>query len=454
METNHLQEQQKLQTTQVDDVIKEDKLSLLKPFGGFEIINSTIEDVKSLNPTGSRALKETFLKDKNNESRKSALKKRLQIMVDVLINSKNTLEILENFKKSLDTNIKVYYNNIKVALEKTEELEKSYRSLDLFFKNSETEKVKNLSLLNASMSQLQDLDSDKFSAAVRSELSKYFDKISLVDSYSLMVIPGFLGSNKVLDHWGEIAYKNKVMMITDMEDFDTPDDVVSYYQLMNFSGSADYKTNMMLTTNWLIGRKGEEHVREGKPLYVGGSAALAGKLYSTKISQPAAGYKFGILKGVEGIKFDLKLSEVGVLEKLGLIPFVYEKGNVFAYSAKTLNNGDNLGNQTYSVARVFDWVAKVMMDFLNTTAFENVTYDSKSDLKKQITKFLQSISGSNGKIEDFSILKVEQDLEKKDRVIVDISIKPFFPARSFTLQLDGKQGENNTVAWNSTINKN
>lgn len=50
---------------------------------------------------------------------------------------------------------------------------------------------------------------------------------------------------------------------------------------------------------------------------------------------------------------------------------VNEYGKVMAFSAKTLFNGDNLGLQTYSVVRVFDYVTKVLMDFLNRRAFEN-----------------------------------------------------------------------------------
>ena len=56
---------------------------------------------------------------------------------------------------------------------------------------------------------------------------------------------------------------------------------------------------------------------------------------------------------------------------------VKEYGKVMAFSAKTLFNGDNLGLQTYSVVRVFDWVTKVLMDFLNRRAFEN--WNSKAE---------------------------------------------------------------------------
>ena len=60
---------------------------------------------------------------------------------------------------------------------------------------------------------------------------------------------------------------------------------------------------------------------------------------------------------------------------------VKEYGKVMAFSAKTLFNGDNLGLQTYSVVRVFDWVTKVLMDFLNRRAFENWISKAERDLR-------------------------------------------------------------------------
>ena len=41
-----------------------------------------------------------------------------------------------------------------------------------------------------------------------------------------------------------------------------------------------------------------------------GSSALAGKIYSTLMSQVVAGKKFGGLNDVESVHFDLKKSEI------------------------------------------------------------------------------------------------------------------------------------------------
>ena len=127
-----------------------------------------------------------------------------------------------------------------------------------------------------------------------------------------------------------------------------------------------------MTCNYLLGRPKVTEVGEEENLYVPGSGALAGKIYSTLMSQVVAGKKFGSLNEVESVRFDLKKSEISELERMGLVPMVNEYSKVMAFSAKTLFNGDNLGLQTYSVVRVFDYISKVLFDFLNRRAFEKL----------------------------------------------------------------------------------
>lgn len=120
---------------------------------------------------------------------------------------------------------------------------------------------------------------------------------------------------------------------------------------------------------------------------------------------------------------------------------VKEYGKVMAFSAKTLFNGDNLGLQTYSVVRVFDYVTKVMMDFLNRRAFENFNASTRKELMGQIVKFLDNITGPGKLIENFTIMRFEQDPDQKDRIHLDIHLKPYFPAKTFLIKLEGQKGE-------------
>lgn len=203
-----------------------------------------------------------------------------------------------------------------------------------------------------------------------------------------------------------------------------------------------------MNCNWLVGRGKYQELGEEDDLYVPPAAALGGKIYTTLMSQVTAGKKYGGINEVDGVRFDLKKSEIADLEKLGLIPMVKEFGKVMAFSAKTLFNGDNLGLQTYSVVRVFDYVAKVMMHFLNRRAFENFTASSKKELMGQIVKFLDGITGPTKLIEHFSIKKFEQDPVQKDKIYLDIVLRPYFPAKTFLIKMEGQKGDDGTD-WES-----
>jgi hypothetical protein len=209
-----------------------------------------------------------------------------------------------------------------------------------------------------------------------------------------------------------------------------------------------------MTCNYLIGRGRAEEVGEEEHVSVPGSSSLAGKIHSTLMSQVAAGKKYGGLNEVDAVRFELQKSEISQLEKIGLVPMVSEYGKVMAFSAKTLFNGDNLGLQTYSVVRVFDYITKVLFDFLNRRAFENWNSKAEAELRGQIVSFLDGIKGPDRLIERFKIMRFERDEKQKDRILLDIHIVPYFPAKSFVIKLDGHKGEDEAATWNTEYQQN
>jgi hypothetical protein len=196
--------------------------------------------------------------------------------------------------------------------------------------------------------------------------------------------------------------------------------------------------------NYLVGRGKQSELGEEEDLMIPPSSSLCGRMYTTLMSQVSAGSQYGTLNGADGVRFAMKKSEIGEYDKSGLVPMVSEYGKVMAFSARTLFNGDNLGLQTYSVVRVFDYVNKVLIDFLNRRAFENWTSLTEKDLREQIVKFLDSITGPKSLIEKFRIDRFERDENQKDRIHLDIFLLPYFPAKSFMLKLDGTKGNFDT----------
>lgn len=403
------------------------------------MLEDAIDNVQNMNPA-RKARKEIYLKEGKPEE-KEELRKSLQSWIEILSSSEDVTEMVEACQQKTESADGVLRKNLKAAVTRTRDLERSYRSVALFFKNTESVKVKNVSFLNADLEQLKALDNDRFIKAVEAELKQVYDVLDLRSNYGLLIIPGYLGSNTVLSRWSKIAYENKALLVTDFRDLDSADDVMEMFEDANLTGGDPFRSNTIMTCNWLLGRSRAAEIDEADNLYVPPAAALGGKIYNTKMSQVAAGKKFGGINEVDGVRFELQKSDIANLEKLGLIPMVKAYGMVMAFSAKTLFNGDNIGLQTYSVVRVFDWVTKVLMDFLNRRTYENFTADQKKDLNGQIVRFLDGITGPKKLIEDFRVENLQQDKIDKTRIYLDVFMKPYFPAKTFMIKLDGHKGQ-------------
>ncbi len=421
----------------------EQSVNSLTKFGGFDFVEGAIDGAQNMNPE-RKARKKIFLSDAEKKAERVELKKKLNLWLALLSEAGTVDEMAAKAAEKGENAGKLLKKNLKNAIDASKNLEQSYRSLALFYKNTESDKLKNVTILNASMEQLQDLDNTRFFDAISQELKQNYDRLDLRDNYSIMCIPGYLGSNKVVEKWAKLAFANKVMMVTDFENLDNCDDVVDLFEAANLSGGDIYKSNAIMACNWLVGRSKNAELGEEDDLMIPPSSALAGKMYTTLMSQVTAGKKHGGMNDVDGVKFELKKSEISNLDKIGLVPMVNEYGKVMAFSAKTLFNGDNLGLQTYSVVRVFDYINKVLIDFLNRRAFENWTSLTEKDLREQIVKFLDKICGPNNLIEKFSIKRFEKDDVVKDKIHLDIHITPYFPAKSFMLKLDGTKGDDGT----------
>lgn len=434
----------KLQTADAPELRPEQQLDnnlqTLEKFGAFDLLESVVDGIQNLNPE-RKARKKIFLEEAGKKEEREQLQKTLEIWLGVLKGSEEIADMVGKSNTLSEQASAVYKTNMSKALDATRQMETSYRSVALFFKNTESAKVKNVNFINVELEQLKDLSNTRFIDHVRDELVDNYDRLDLRNNYGLLIIPGYLGSNMVVEKWAKMAYENKVMLVTDFENLDKPDDVMELFELANLTSGDPYKANVIMTCNYLVGRGKYNEAGETDDLYVPGSPALAGKIYMTLMSQVTAGKKHGSISEVDGVRFDLRKAEIADLEKLGLVPMVKEYGKVMAFSAKTLFNGDNLGLQTYSVVRVFDYVTKVMMDFLNRRTFENFTANARKELMDQIVRFLDSITGPSKLIEDFEIKRFEQDPIQKDRIHLDIRLKPYFPAKNFLIKLEGQKGD-------------
>ncbi len=420
----------------------QDSTEKLEKFGGFDLVENTIDGVQKLNPK-KKATKKIFLSESQFKAQREKLKKSLEIWAELLGKEASISDYVEQCDTESKSAAKALKENLKKAVEATKDLERSYRSVALFYKNTEDDKVKYISLMNATPDQLKDLDNPRFIDAVSAELDKHYDRLSLKNNYSLMVVPGYLGSKAVLDKWGKFAHKNKVLMVTDFRNLEDVESTMEMFEEESLNGGDAHLANVIMACNWLVGREKFSEIGEDEELFVPPSSALAGKLYNTEaapISQGSAGKKYGTLNEVSGSRFDLKKSEIAALNDLNLIPMVFEDNRVMAFSNKTLFNGNNVGLQEYPIVRVFDWIGKVLMNFFNDVAFQKFDKRLNEDIWSQIVEFLGDFKGKL--FEDFTFKRdgIRQDPNTKD-ISIEINIKPFFAAKNFYIKLEGHDGK-------------
>lgn len=426
-------------------------LEKLVKFGKFNILGATVDGLKNMNPS-NRALRDIFLTEDGNQQKRKELKNRLKKWYELLSNSEDIEGMLNTAEEKLNKNKELLSKNVKTGLDATRKLEESYRTMQLFFKNTGMEKIKNLTILNASLDQVSNKDFDQFRKAVNNELVWAYGTVGKSDNYSIMVVPGFLGDNSVIKEWAKMASDNKVLLVTDFRDLGDYDSVVDLFDEEDYAGID--KTNIVMTCNYLVGRAAHTELGEEEDVSVPPSAAMAGRIYNPNIvlSQPVAGVKHGQLDGVDSVRFKLLQEHIGHLDQRGLVPMVKEFGGVMPYSARTLFNGSDLGLKTYSVVMVFDWVGKVVTDFLNRASFEQASAKMIQDYRKKVVDFLNSIKGHGKLIKDFQVKKFEQDQNQKDRILVHIVMEPYFPAKSFAIKMDGTSGEGiDNYIWNTEI---
>ena len=415
-----------------------DPAKLLASFGGFNAIRGFLPDADNLNPA-RKAAKNVFLTDKRFADKRAALKEDIKGWLALLDEDHNTAtEFVDSCKAKEEKYTEVLMQGITDALYATQNLERSYRELDSFFKTANTDKVKNLRVVNVYKEDIADPDSG-FAGEVENLLRNGFDRLSLKDCYSLVCVPGNVFQDKVtLLQWAKMAFKYKVMLITDHADEYSFDDLQANTEM--YKDSDAELQNVIMTANWIAGRESEKmsaDEEDAAAFYIAPSAALCGNLYdeTANLAQGAGGKKYGTLDGVKGVKRDLLKSEIAALMDNQVIPMVYSEGRVMAFNNTTLYNGDNTAMKEYPIVRVFDWVKKVLMNFVHEVALENWDpYNSPKNLKAKIQAFLNDFKGYGNLFQNYEIKEPTQDPVTK-RITCDISLTPFYSAKNFVIKV-------------------
>ena len=420
---------------------KKEVTELLQQFGGFSAIKGIIPTAEDMNPT-KKAIKDSFLKDSRKASKRKALATELEAWLAILGEQKTSAtDLVDSCKAQEEKHLKVLTQGITDALDASKNLERSYRALDMFFKNAGAEKVDKLKVINVAKDAITDNDSS-FKDQVDDLLKHAFDRLSLKDSYSFIVIPGGVFKDRVeLLRWAKVAHKYRTILVTDtaLEDENSLEDLKEVTS--NFVDSDAALQNVVMACNWLVGRQSEKlsyDEQYEEAFYISPAGALAGMMYdeATPISQGRAGKKYGTVSDVKGVKLDLLKSEIASLMDDHVVPMVFSEGRVMAFNNNTLYNGDLDAMMEYPIVRVFDWIKKVLMNYVHEIALENWDpYTSPKKLKDKIQDFLNHYQGYQNFFSKYKLGDPRQDPKTKI-VSVDISITPFFAAKNFVIKLE------------------
>ncbi len=414
-------------------------LSGLDKFGGFQLLKGLIKGVENMDPR-RKAIKNVFLNDSAYEDARNRLRNELSLWVEILeAGGKDPMEIIESCRDKCQKAERNLSENLFCIHDEIRNLETAYRSLDAFFANAGQGKVDCITLMNVNKEELGDNDSED-TMAIRDELERYFDRLNLKNNYSMLVVPGYLGDAEAVRMWAQTAYRNKVIMLTDFKDSMNFGMLKEELDDASLQGTDPYLGNIVMTANYILGRKKSELAGEDEDLYIPASGALAGRMSNTEdivIAQAAAGKRYGTLDNVKGARMDLRKSEIASLIDLGVIPMVEEDGRTMAFSNHTLYNGASKGLQEYSIVRVFDWIGKVFESYCNDHAMEIWTPAIKSEITQDIHNFLSDYKGPGGIIEKYTNLKVDQDPKTKD-ISINVEITPYFAAQNFFIELTGR----------------
>lgn len=423
----------------------------LEKFGGFQLLKGLIKGVENMDPR-RKAVKNIFLTDGTYSDARKKLVQELSLWMDILEEgSADPMSIIEECQEKCQKAGKNLRDNLFAVHDAIHEMEVTYRSLDSFFANAGQGKVECITLMNVNKEELSEHDSED-TVAIREELEKYYDRLSLKNNYSLLVMPGYMGDATVMRMWAQTAYRNKVLAVTDFKDSQSFSMMKEELDDANLQGQDVFLANMVMTCNYILGRKRSDLAGEDDDLYIPASAALAGKLTNTDeivIAQGAAGKKYGTLDNVKGARLNLRKSEIASLIDQGVIPIVEEDGRTMAFSNRSLYNGATLGLQEYPIVRVFDWIGKVFQNFFNDEAFINWNSQVKAELQQAIHDFLSDYKGPGKLIENYNLKGINQDPKTKD-ITIQVEMKPFFAAKNFLIELTGHNGQAG-VDWDQKV---
>lgn len=417
-------------------------------FDGYEeLIAPLAKNLNSFSP-GSDGKKKRFLKDDDALEERSELRDRLKAYVDLLSNEDATdsKKVRNIAQQKLDSNEELMNTNLAAILKAARPLEQTYRELELFFRNAAPQKAKNLTLINVHPDVLIDPDSNLLYNAIEKKVTDESRSVDQKKAYSLLVIPNLWRSKQpknLIERYTKLAGIARLSFLTDFADCESVKDVLDEREKKSWQGvvgSEAHHSHLVLFANHLKLRGKHQELSEENDMHGSPAMAVAGKMYSEKISQPIMGEKNGSVSGSEGIVFHTVQDEVADLSDVGLNSMMHAYEKDMVYEQCTAFDGAEYALKRYAVVRTFDYVNRVLRHYLGKVTGQQLDREKANFVRDTIQDFLDQLSEqkiiTSGKVTQF-----DWDSRVPDRINIDISIVPLWAVRTFVYALKAAKGE-------------
>lgn len=423
--------------------VREKELKPLRRDGGYKsLIVPLHKNLKYFAPGADEDPKMMFLEEDYFDEQKEELKVMLGMFIDLLENSNGAEDLQDKARERQEEIKNLRLQNLKKIVDRARPLEKSYRQLDLFYKNAGPNEVKNITILNVDSEMVKDSDLESITTEVNAILSEPHLALDQDKVYSFLVIPEFLGE-KLIQTYADISHENKVLFLTDYKDLKSVEQVMEYRatpQGEKIGGVQDYWRHTAVFANYLQLREKYGELGEKEGIYGSPCIPVAGKLYVTKISQPAAGVEFGEIKNSMGLRFKVNQPQVTEFSNVGLNPLVNAFQQNMPFEATTLFSGANPELQHYAVVRTFSYIEKTLKHFLNQNIHAVLDKQKANSIHRQLVYFLEDMAKYK-MIDKGSITRFQRDARRPDKIHLEFDIIPLWATRTIVYKVKAARDE-------------
>jgi hypothetical protein len=389
----------------------------LDEFDGFdELIGPLADNLDRFSPKAA-GKKKRFLQDDDAVADRKELRDRVQAYIDLLSKGEAAGEksahkgIKKIAQDKLDANEALINENLSTILGAARDLEQTYRELDLFYKNAAPQKTKNVTLLNVHPDVLLDPDSNLVYNEVEKRISDESRAVDQKKAFSLLVIPNLWKSKRpkdLIERYTKLAGDTRITFLTDFADCDTVEDALKereHKKWQGVTGPEAHHAHLALFANHLVLRGQHKGLDEEGEMRGSPSMAIAGKMYSEKVSQPIMGEMNGSVSGSAGLAFHTVQDTVADLSDEGMNSMMHAYEKDMAYEACTAFTGAEYALKRYSVVRTFDYVNRVMRHYLGKVTGQQLDREKANFVRDTIQDFLDQLAEqkiiTSGKVTQF-----------------------------------------------------